>query len=127
MCTGSNSPATSLLWNETLDEDVGAAAEEDAEAEVVGERFVGRSAEVGVEFCAEDVAWSESVAPLGTDVGSEDAGEVATRLGREGGKEGRAVERTGVMRPNGSGEKAHLTEEVTTQGEPATQALVERP
>ena len=74
MCTGSNSPATSLLWGETLDEDVGAAAEEDAEAEVVGERFVGRSAEVGVEFCAEDVTLGKSMAPLGTDVGGEDAG-----------------------------------------------------
>ncbi len=106
---------------------MGAAAEEDAEAEIVCERLVGRSAEVGVEFCAEDVAWSESVAPLGTDVGGEDTGEVVTRLGREGGEEWRAVEGAEVMRPNGSGEKAHLTEEVTTQGKPATQAFVERP
>ena len=66
---------------------MGAAAEEDAEAEVFGERFVGRSAEVGVEFCAEDVAWSESVAPLGTDVGGEDTGEVVPRFSREGGEE----------------------------------------
>ena len=115
------------LWNETFDEDVGAAAEEDAEAEVVGERFVRRSAEVGVEFRAEDVAWGEGVTPLGTDVGGEDAGEVVTRLGREGGEEWRAVEGAEVMRPNGSGEKAHLTEEITTQSKPSAQAFIERP
>ena len=71
---------------------MGAAAEEDAEAEIVCERLVGRSAEVGVEFRAEDVAWGEGVTPLGTDVGGEDTGEVVTRLGREGGEEWRAVE-----------------------------------
>ena len=59
--------------------------------------------------------------------GGEDAGESVTRLGREGGEEWRAVEGTEVMRPNGSGEKAHLTEEITTQGKPSAQAFIERP
>lgn len=106
---------------------MGAATEEDTKAEVVGERFVGRGAEVGVEFCPEDIAWGEGVTPLGTDMRGKDTGEVVTRLGGEGGEEGRAVEGTEVMRPDGSGEKAHLTEEVATQGKPSTQAFVERP
>ena len=107
--------------------DVRTATEEDPEAEVVGKGFVGRGTEISVELRSEDVAWGEGVAPLGTDVGGEDRGEVATRLGGEGGEEGRAVERTEVMCPDGSGEDAYLTEEVATQGESSTQSFVERP
>ena len=66
---------------------MGTAAEEYTEGEIVGERLVGRGAEVGVEFSAEDVSWGEGVAPLGTDVGGEDTGEVAPRLGGESGEE----------------------------------------
>ena len=106
---------------------MGTATEEDAEAEVVGERFVGWGTEVSVELRSEDVAWGEGVAPLGTDVGGEDSGEVAPRLGSEGGEEGRAVERTEVMCPDGSGKDAHLTEEVAAQGESSAQTFVEGP
>ena len=116
-----------MLWNETLDEEVGTAAEEDAEAEVVGKGFVRRGTEVSVELRSEDVAWGEGVAPLGSDVGGEDGREVATRLSGESGEEGRAVERTEVMCPDGSGEDAYLTEEVATQGESSTQSFVEGP
>lgn len=35
--------------------DVGTATEEDAEAEVVGKRFVGRGTQISVELRAEDV------------------------------------------------------------------------
>ena len=106
---------------------MGAAAEEDAEAEVVGKRFVGGGTEVGVEFCAKDVTLGESVAPLSTDVRGKDTGEVATCLRGECGEERRAVERTEVMRPDGSGEKSHLIEEVATEGKPSAQAFVEGP
>ena len=106
---------------------MGTTTKEDAEAEVVGKGFVRRGTEVSVELRSEDVAWGEGVAPLGTDVGGEDRGEVATRLGGEGGEEGRAVEGTEVMRPDGSSEKAHLMEEVATQGESSTQSFVEGP
>ena len=106
---------------------MGTATEAAAETEVVGKRFVGRGTEVSVELRSEDVAWGEGVAPLGSDVGGEDSREVATRLGGEGGEEGRAVKRTEVMCPDGSGEDAQLTEEVATQGESSTQSFVEGP
>ena len=106
---------------------MGTAAEEDAEGEIVGEGFVGRCTEVGVELCAEDVTLGESVAPLGTDMRGKDTGEVATRLRGKGGEEGRTVERTEVMRPDGSGKEAHLIEEVATESESSAQAFVEGP
>ena len=106
---------------------MGAAAEEETKGKIVAEGFVAGRTEVCIEFGADNVAGSEGVAPLSTEVRGEDMGVVAPPVSREGGEEGRAVERTEVPGPERRGEEAELTKKVGAESEGGSETVVERP